>query len=254
MTNSTERKPPKGGRKGGTQFPRVDLKQAHEYAKKLVSKTHAGAQPEKIILKGVFDRAGPIGRVRASALKQYGLMEGEPTAYQASSLAKQMVAAPPDELRPLLQKACLIPKLFKNLFDTFQNDTVAKAKIRQQAMTLEVHPDTADECVKVFAASLEYASLAQAKDDQLMIGRLEPKAIQEPEGHEGPDQEGTQLAESTSETLTGEESGSPSELLATKPKGSATTSPARVNIDVDSSMDPEKLEKLLKLLKQYGAI
>jgi hypothetical protein len=27
-----------------------------------------------------------------------------------------------------------------------------------------------------------------------------------------------------------------------------------VNIDVDPSMDPEKLEKLLKLLKNYGAI
>jgi len=36
---------PKGGRKGGTQFPRLDLKQAIEFNKKLVSKTHTAPQP-----------------------------------------------------------------------------------------------------------------------------------------------------------------------------------------------------------------
>ncbi len=40
---SKKPKPPKGGRKGGTLFPKLNLKQALEYAEKLVSKTHTGA-------------------------------------------------------------------------------------------------------------------------------------------------------------------------------------------------------------------
>jgi hypothetical protein len=46
------RRTPKGGRKGGVLFPKLNLKQALEYAKKLVSKTHTGPQAEKTILPG----------------------------------------------------------------------------------------------------------------------------------------------------------------------------------------------------------
>ena len=83
----TAKKPPKGGRKGGVLFPKIGLKQALEYAKKVVSKTHTGPQPEKTILPGVFGSAGPTGKVRASALKQYGLLEGAVDGYQATKLA-----------------------------------------------------------------------------------------------------------------------------------------------------------------------
>lgn len=57
MTESKEladatKKPPKGGRRGGTTFPRVGLKKALEYSQKLVRKTHTGPQPEDAILRG----------------------------------------------------------------------------------------------------------------------------------------------------------------------------------------------------------
>ena len=55
----------KGGRKGGTIFPRINLEQALQYADKLVSKTHTGPLPEATILAGVFNNAGPGGKVRA---------------------------------------------------------------------------------------------------------------------------------------------------------------------------------------------
>lgn len=72
----TKKKPPKGGRKGGTTFPRLALQQALEYAKKLVSRTAISAQPEATVLAGIFGNSGPEGKVRLSALKQFGLLEG----------------------------------------------------------------------------------------------------------------------------------------------------------------------------------
>jgi hypothetical protein len=51
MTEEKKRQMPKGGRKGGRQFPQISLKDAFEYAKRLVSKTHTAPQPEAIILR-----------------------------------------------------------------------------------------------------------------------------------------------------------------------------------------------------------
>lgn len=76
MAENKKHAPPKGGRKGGTRFPQLGLVKALEYCGKLVSKTHTGPQPESIILPGVFNTSGTVGQVRASALKQYGLLEG----------------------------------------------------------------------------------------------------------------------------------------------------------------------------------
>jgi hypothetical protein len=167
----------KGGRKGGSQFPRVELKQAIEFTKRLVSKTHTGPQPEKIVLPGVFNNAGSVGRIRASALKQYDLLVGSPQAYEASQLAKKIDAAPKEDLSNLYPKACLNPKLFKTLYETFQGDSVSRAKIRQQAANLQVHPDSLDECVDLFTKSVVFAGLGvtteQNGDVQFTRGQLQ---------------------------------------------------------------------------------
>lgn len=123
MSEEKKRQMPKGGRKGGRQFPQIGLKDAAEYAKRLVSKTHTGAQPEAIILKGVFDASGPMGGVRASAMKQFGFMEGAADAYKASDLAKKLVSAPSEEQAVLLQRALLKPAVFSTLYETFKGDT-----------------------------------------------------------------------------------------------------------------------------------
>jgi hypothetical protein len=96
-----EKKPrqmPKGGRKGGTVFPRIALKEALHYGRKLVSKTHVSAQPHDIIYSGVVGAKGGAGDVRISALRQYGLLTGDKkTNYLASDLAKKISSAPPDD-------------------------------------------------------------------------------------------------------------------------------------------------------------
>lgn len=253
MAEPEKKKTPKGGRKGGTLFPKIDLARAEDYAKRLVSKTHTGAQPAAIILPGVFDSSKDQGEIRASALKQYNLLEGDPKAYQASELGKQLASSPPEEITPFRQRACLAPKVFKVLFDTFQGDTISRAKIRQQAINLKVHPDTADNCVEVFVSSLQHAGLAKADQDNVVFVKSPaeaPHAARETTPEVGV----AQAQPATVETPAGKE-----EILqpvgpAELPKPPRTTGPIQVNITVDPSMDPEKLEKLLKLLKQYGAL
>ncbi|TMP95772.1 MAG: hypothetical protein E6L07_06615 [Verrucomicrobia bacterium] len=246
-----EKKMPKGGRKGGAQFPQAPLGQAIQFAKKLVAKTHTGAQPENIILKGVFNSSGPTGKVRASALKQYGLMQGETSAYDATKLAQSINSAPPEELPPLLREAFLHPRVFKALFDTFQNDVVSRAKIRQQALQLKVHPDSGEKCVDLFVESAVYAGLASEKDDEIQIS----SSASPSKAHEDDlkDTEESDILGAQKESTDGNEGDKSEEVILRK---SAKTVGGQMNISItlDSTMDPEKLEKYLKLLREYGAI
>ena len=163
------KKPPKGGRKGGTTFPRVGLKKALEYSEKLVRKTHTGPQPEDAILRGVFGTVGTEGGVRASALKQYGLLEATAEGVKASELARNIVAAPSEEKTTPQQQAFLNAKLFKKIFDTYNGDTVSVAKIRQSALGLKVHLDSVDECVRLFIESVVLVGLATRDGDSLSL-------------------------------------------------------------------------------------
>jgi hypothetical protein len=255
----TAKKPPKGGRKGGTLFPKINLKQSLEYAKKLVSKTHTGAQPEKTILPGVFGNAGPGGKVRASALKQYGLLEGAVDAYKATKLSKDIDAAPDEDRPPLLQRALLNSKLFSQIFETFHGDTVSKSKIEQRAKGLNVHPESAAECAQIFVDSAVTASLGTLSGDSIALvkaGSASPAAgpidaddvqdeIQE-EKNKGPEDE--HVGETGSGGKNVNETGS-QKLVKQGAKPGVT-----LTLTVDPSSDPDKLEKQLKLLRHYGMI
>lgn len=118
---------PKGGRKGGAIFPRIALKDALVYARKLVSKTHTSPQPRDVIYSGVVGSKTGTGNIRISALKQYGFLIGDNKSnYSAGDLAKQISAAPDEELIQLYRLAALKPMIFKKLFDTFHGDRVTK--------------------------------------------------------------------------------------------------------------------------------
>ena len=244
---------PKGGRKGGTVFPRISLEQALKYSDKLVRKTHTGPQPEKTILAGVFGNSGPLGRVRASALKQFGLLGGKPSAYQASPLAKSIDAAVDEEKVQLLQKAFLSSKLFSDLFTTYNGDAVAKGKIRQHALSLKVHPDTVEECVGLFLESAETAGLGKRDGDSIVLA----KSAVVPDEQSNTDSDEQQAESGVSETKA--EDGAPAKQ---EPEGqrvrtdssSHAKSGLNVTLTVDSSSDPDKLQKQLELLRKFGVI
>jgi len=250
-----KRKMPKGGRKGGTLFPRINLQKALEYSKKLVSKTHNGPQPEETILVGVFNNKGPKGGIRASALKEYGLMEGDAAAYSATPLARQVEAAVPEERQALIRTAFLTPKLFKRIYETLQSETVSRARVSQVVVTAKVHPDSAEECVVCFIdgalqsglGSLDGENLAltnagavpAASENGQDVEELDETA-EEPEHEAGNAEAGSQVTNDGGQR--------PHQT------GDLARADIRVNLAVDSSSDPDKLEKQLKLLKQYGLL
>ncbi len=255
----TGKKTPKGGRKGGTLFPKVGLKQALDYAKKLVSKTHTGAQPEKTLLPGVFGSSGATGKVRASALKQYGLLEGGADAYKATKLARDIEAAPEEDRPPLLHKAFLNPKLFNQIFETFHGDTVSKAKIEQRAKGLHVHPESAEECAELFVDAALTAGLGTLNGDQIALataGSISPSPetgivddLLDEDGEQGKEDHTT---EHKGQKMSAGEQGS--EIMQGQSARQSPKPGVALNLNVDSSSDPDKLEKQLKLLRRYGMI
>jgi hypothetical protein len=249
---------PKGGRKGGTTFPRINLEKALAYGDKLVSKTHTGPLAEATILAGVFGSSGPDGQVRASALRQYGLLEGDKKAYKATELAQSINAAPPEEKIPLVQKAFLNSKLFQEIYATFQDDTVSRARIKQRAQALKVHPDSADECVGVFVESAATSVLGTIEGDSIKLAKLgglptaqvTQQETNEETGQIERDPEDEDTEEETQERGSQDDvDEDPEPQRAGRNKGGVT-----VNLAVDSSSDPDKLEKQLKLLKKFGLL
>src|ERR1700693_873634 len=246
---------PKGGRNGGTLFPKLNLKHALGYAQKLVSKTHTGAQPEKIVLPGVFGSAGPTGKVRASALKQYGLLEGTAQAYKATNLTRDIDAAPEDDRSPLVQQALLNSKLFRDIFETFRGDTISKVKIEQRAKGLNVHPESAAECAQLFMDSAVTAAIGTVSGDSISLVNVGPIT---------PATDGSRMDELTdneNQTKTADEAGGESKASATNSTNQVKSGNSRrikpgvtLTLTVDPSSDPDKLEKQLKLLRQYGMI
>lgn len=259
------RQMPKGGRKGGSTFPRVALKDAIGYALKLVSKTHTTPQPKDVILSGIFGAKGGIGEVRISALKQYGFLKGDvKTNFSADDLAKKVAAAPPEELVPLYRQAMLKPKVFKKLFDTFQGDIVSKAKLKQRAADLKVHPDETSTCVDLYVSGMTIAGLVIVDGDQvnhvasdfatastaIAAVEVELDSINEESGSEEPSEAEDSDGEGAGVAASG--ANDDGKVIGTGQSGPRAV--FNVNVTLDSSLDIEKLQKQLELLKRFGAI
>ena len=243
MTKPT---PPKGKVKGGARFPRHDLRACHAWAQKLVNKTHTGPQPQDVILAGVVETKGPNGEVKISAMKQFGLIDGDKNAYIASDLAKKMINSPENERLEFFQASVLLPTLFRPVFDTFQGDETPLSKIRHRLIDLNVHPENSDACVGVYTKSLEFAGLGTISGESFTHIPSTNLATD-------PIQFDDEMGDHTPAQVDHEEKIVEPEYqnsISTK-KGSASV---QVNVTIDSSLDVEKLERQLMLLKKYGAL
>lgn len=265
------RQMPKGGRKGGSVFPRVALADAVAYAKKLVSKTHTGPQTRDVILMGVMGSKHDRGEIGMSALKQFGFMTGDTKSnFSADDLAKKVVSSPPQELTPFLRQAALKPKVFKALFDTYHSDTVSKAKLKQRAADLNVHPEETGKCVELYVASMVTASLATVSGDQVThVASADATALPGDGEIDAPVQEGVDAAadeESRPADVDDQVDGSPEvngkpaagdaldREYPMTPRALGPRAVFNVNVTLDSSLDIEKLQKQLELLKRFGAL
>lgn len=252
MVENEKKQMPKGGAKGGTRFPRLDIGKAIDYAKKLVSKTHIGPQPKKIIMAGVFNHSGGQGSVRISALKQYGLLEESQGNLKATDLAKEITSAPEDEAPSLIRKACLNPKIFREVYDAFQGDSINVSKIKQFGMKSAVHPDSADDFSQIVSTSLINCGLARLNGEELEIFSVSGADLLDDKFSEVDETE-----EEINETQDDKSVDRPTDPPINHGESSrrkSSSSAVQVTINLDSTMDAEKLEKMLKLLKEHGAL
>lgn len=263
---------PKGGRKGGAVFPRVPLGDALGYAKKLVSKTHSGPQTSDVVLMGVIGSKHDKGVYGMSALKQYGLMSGDnKSKFSADDLAKKIAAAPPEELIPLYRQAVLKPAVFKALFETYHGDSVSKAKLKQRAADLNVHPDETGNCVELYVASMAKAGLVTVAGDQITHlasadAEVLPVADEDEDAESADPVEEITIEDSVSGRIDEDGAATASskgrngagKAIAGAPREGASGATPRavfnVNVTLDASLDVEKLEKQLALLRRYGAL
>jgi hypothetical protein len=256
------------GRKlGGKMFPRIGLDQALVYSKKLVSKTAVSAQPEATILAGVFGNAGSDGKVRLSALKQFGLIEGNSKAYSASQLAKDIeIAADDAERQPLLRQAFLSATVFQELYNTYQDDQASKAKIKGRAQQLGVHPELTEGCADLFISSSITAKLASVEGDgiRLLPSTHVNRAALASLDQDETDATGVKVEENQTSAASipdpkvvptaptpKNKPEDPDTAAVPRPRTAADVS---INLTVDSSLDGDKLEKHLALLRRYGLI
>jgi hypothetical protein len=268
MNKPEKRVMPKGGRKGGATFPRMVLKDAVGYAKKLVSKSHTAPIPRDVLFSGVLGAKSGAGNVKASAVKQYGLMVGDQkSGYSASELAKKITTALPEELPLLLRQAALSPLIFKSIFDTFHGDAVPRGKIRQRAADLNVHPDQAEDCADIYLKTMIFAGLVTMDGDKTvhvasssLAAKSSADEHSEDADYRGAEGVGGSDAESLEDDAVDNEGrGGPDE----DDERAGKVAPRRpvlpkaiinINVSLDSTTDSDKLAKQLALLRKYGAI
>lgn len=244
------KKMPKGGRKGGRRFPQYPLNDAVKWADKLVSKTHGGPQPADLIKAGVVEAKSGAGDVRISALKQFDLMEGTSKGYAATALAKELRSAPEDEKSSLYARAALKPEVFAAIYETYHGDSVPLAKLKQRAGDLQVHPDAAAKCVDVYVETMEFACLVSRDGDSIVhAAKGATTPLDRGEAHD----EGESTEDSYERS---QDDQHPADVQqdsgATGTRRGVAT--VQVNINLDSSLDTDKLQKQLELLRRYGAL
>lgn len=259
----TKRTVPTGGKKGGSVFPRYDLESAVVAAKRLVSKSHIGPIAKDLYVSGVLQATGPRADIKSSSLKQYGFLLGSSKhGFQASDIAKQ-VALGGEDAAPALRKAALHPRVFSKMHEPFSGDSVSKAKLKQRAAQLGVHPDMLDLCVKIYVDSLTTAGLVRVEGDQVVHLAKPVAPIPSDEEAQVSDSGqasdlGSDHQDDTSQSASSVEQSVSKDREQDKRLGLTGMRTGRalinVNITLDSSLDTEKLEKQLALLKKFGAI
>jgi len=249
------------GKKGGTRFPNYSLKDLLPNLKDLTSKTHSKPISIEQLSAGVFKikANSGIGKIKYSSLKQFQLAEGEYKSISATTLATDIVLASEDEKLSFIRKAFLNVVPFKNAFETFQESTIAKSKIKSYAVSsLKVHLDLSDKFIESFIESAEEAGLCSIHGDEIVfdssknntnssdIAENSDIGISE-ELEEGKDDNEMSIYDDTDKD----------EAVQNQPPSinrKAAPKQPSISISLDASLDPDKLAKQLKVLKQYGLI
>lgn len=224
-------------KKGGTLFPKYSLGEVIERLNRFVEKTHTGTIDLAELNSGVFGlkAKSSSGKIRLSAMRQFGLASGINDKLKASGLAKQIsVNKEGQERESLLQQAFFSVKSFSDVFSTFSGDTVTLDKVAVYAVTpVGVHPANKDSFAEIFAKSAEACNLGKVDGNSISLFKKPESTGDESEVSQELDEKQMEIKKSVKE------------ISGTKPE---------ITIKIDSTLDSKKLEEQLKLLRDYGLI
>ena len=229
--------------KGGTRFPQHQLGELVKHVEILARKTRAHEISLAQLNVSVFDlsESSATGKVQLSSMRQFGLVQGKYEALKASPLAQEIAGSRGDARVRFFRAAFANVKTFADTFRTFAGDETEIAKIESYAIApLGVHPDKAPLFAQNFAKSAEACALATLDADRVSLEQSLDPSVGE-QVTPGGDAQDTLVDDGIDER---------SGLVLTTSPGSGHS----IAIQVDSSMDPEKLEKHLRILRQYGLI
>lgn len=180
------------------------------------------------------------------------------TCIRRPSSQKKIIHATEDELPQHLRQAALHPKIFKQIFETYHGDIITKAKLRQRAGDLNIHPEQTGTCIDLYIASLAEAGLVSVDGERVTHTSFERASHEEksqmPEVVD--DRLAYEVDDKTTNTQDVDSLALSQDQDSHRSTGPIPTPKAvfHVNISLDSSMDIDKLEKQLALLKKFGAI
>jgi hypothetical protein len=129
-------------------------------------------------------------------------------------------------------------------------------------VTAKVHPESADECVACFIDGAVHAGLGALDGENIALtnaGAVTVPVATPIENGQGLEEPEESVEEAAPEHEVGEadvKSPDPNNGggQPRRQSGAVPNADVRVTLTVDSSSDPDKLEKQLKLLKQYGLL
>ncbi len=226
----------KGGRKGGKIYPRHSLEMLDSHIELISSKASKTPYDRKSFCAGIFNlKHNNECKVRISSLKQFGLIEEKENKLTATDLCVRIAARSSTERSHFYEEAFRNVPLFKMAYETFSGTTVTAAQIATYAAdTLGVHFDNRENFAIKLVESAKKAGLCKDDNDGYFFELVTLESIEA-------------IPDATKEE---EQDKKP------PPKKLTVDTNRTVNIEVkiDSTLDPETLEKHLKKLKKFGLI
>jgi hypothetical protein len=240
-------------RMGGKTFPKYDLAEIVQHADKLVGKAaHSKLNADAVAAALGMARVSSQAQIKIAAAKQYGLIEGTYEKFDVTDLCQRLAeATSDDEKRPCLQECFLKVPTFREVWDAYCGTTKSRDAISSMAVSKGVADGHRQKFMEMFVAGVTTAGLAE--DDNGSVSFIMSSAVTPQPG--GPGEEADQDEDEDVDVDVDVDVERGSALVdSTKATAHPEAQGSAVSIAIDSSLDPEKLERHLAALRKYGLI
>ena len=177
---------PRRRKQRSPNYPGLSLEKALERAQQLydVERRHPAPIPTILQHWGYSSKSSP-GLVAIAALKKFGLIQdeghGEARVARLTDLALSIIEDPrPDSVEKAraIQRAALMPKLHKELWDKYEGGLPSDATIEYYMVREKAFlPESAKQFIRLFRRTIAFAGL----DDSATVSEDESETVDEPQ-------------------------------------------------------------------------